>query len=352
MQDDRILIVVVDRDADILSKTGRDGPIVGREENLKTAIALGLADPAETDTNTIFEALRIYDNYRALNKSVEVATLVGDRRVGVVSDEKIAEQLTQVVERFKPTGVVVVTDGAEDEFILPVIQSRVPVISLSRVVMKQSVGLESTYYVILNFLREVVGDPRLSRLVLGLPAIALIIYGIFGYHGWRLILGITGFYLLIKGFQLESYFEKAYDEFKNSFIAGRISFFTYAVAIILTLLGFIMGRNEALEQGVFETPLDYLPYFLTGSIDFFTFAAVVAIIGKIMDALVEGQPVYKYGVLLVFVISLRLVFSSVALFLENKLAKEIFALTVALGLVLTVVAFIGIKGARKEVNTT
>ncbi len=108
-----------------------------------------------------------------------------------------------------------------------------------------------------------------------------------------------------------------------------------------------MGRAEALNQGPMSN-INYLPYFLTGSIDFFMFAAIVAIIGKSIDALVEGLPLYKYGVLIIFVIALRLIFSSVALFLEDKLAKDIFALTITVGLILTIVAFIGIKGTYKK----
>ncbi len=346
--EERILVISIDRDADIETKTGREGPIIGREENLKTAVSLGLADPTESDTNTIFEAIRLYDNYSAIGKTVEIITVVGDKNVGIISDEKIAQQLDQIIMEFDPSGVVVVTDGAEDEYILPIIQSRVPVISLNRVIVKQSENLESTYYLILDFLREIVNDPKLSRLILGIPGLALILYMILGPHSWRVIFGIAGFFLLIKGFQLESYFEKGYEEFKNSFIAGKISFFTYAVAMILTSLGVIMGRAEALKQGAFESALDYLPYFLTGSIDFFMFAAIVAIIGKSIDAIVEGLPIYKYGVLIVFVVALRLIFSSVALFLEDKLAKDIFALTITLGLVLTIVAFIGIKGTGKK----
>ncbi|GBE55644.1 MAG TPA: DUF373 family protein [Euryarchaeota archaeon] len=349
--EERILVISIDRDADIAVKIGLDGPIIGREENLNAAVSLGLADPTETDTNTIFEAIRLYDNYKALRKNVEVVTVVGDEIVGVISDEKIAKQLDSIIEKFKPTGVIIVTDGAEDEYILPIIQSRVPVISLSRVIMKQSENLESTYYLILDFMREIVSDTKLSRLVLGIPGLALILYMLLGPHSWRVIFGIAGFFLLIKGFQLESYFEKGYEEFKTSFIAGKISFFTYAVAMILTALGLIMGRAEALNQGTMSN-IDYLPYFLTGSIDFFMFAAIVAIIGKSIDALVEGLPLYKYGVLIIFVIALRLIFSSVALFLEDKLAKDIFALTITVGLVLTIVAFIGIKGTGKKAEIT
>ncbi|GCC10810.1 hypothetical protein IPdc08_00847 [archaeon] len=345
--EERILVISIDRDADIAVKVGLDGPIIGRKGNLNAAVSLGLVDPTETDTNTIFEAIRIYDNYKALGKNVEVVTVVGDEIVGTISDEKIAKQLDSIIEKFKPTGVVIVTDGAEDEYILPIIQSRVPVISLSRVIMKQSENLESTYYLILDFMREIVSDTKLSRLVLGIPGLALILYMLLGPHSWRVIFGIAGFFLLIKGFQLESYFGKGYEEFKTSFIAGKISFFTYAVAMILTALGLIMGRAEALNQGPMSN-INYLPYFLTGSIDFFMFAAIVAIIGKSIDALVEGLPLYKYGVLIIFVIALRLIFSSVALFLEDKLAKDIFALTITVGLILTIVAFIGIKGTDKK----
>ena len=38
--EERILVISIDRDADIAVKIGLDGPIIGREENLNAAVSL------------------------------------------------------------------------------------------------------------------------------------------------------------------------------------------------------------------------------------------------------------------------------------------------------------------------
>jgi putative membrane protein len=343
----RIYVICVDRDADITRKIGEKGPILGREENLRVAVKLGLADPTESDTNTIFEAVRLYDFYREQGREVRVATLVGDENVGVVSDEAIARQLDEILAEFKPDGVVLVTDGAEDEHILPIVESRARVISLSRVIVKQSEQLESTYYMILDFMKSIANDPKLSRIIIGLPGIALVLYMLLGPHSWRLIGGVLGVFLIIKGFDLEGIISRSFQEFKTSFIAGKLSFFTYLVAAILATLGAFIGWRAAEAHG-YVSFAEGVPDFIVASIDFFMFAALIALVGKSIDALLEGENVSRYMVLMVFVIALRLILDSVALYMRGKIANEMFALSLTLGLVLTMVAFLGIRGRKKK----
>ncbi len=343
----RIYVICVDRDADITRKTGEKGPILGREENLRVAVKLGLADPTESDTNTIFEAVRLYDFYREQGREVRVATLVGDENVGVVSDEAIARQLDEILAEFKPDGVVLVTDGAEDEHILPIVESRAKVISISRVIVKQSEQLESTYYLLLDFMKSIANDPKLSRIIIGLPGIALVLYMLLGPHSWRLIGGVLGVFLIIKGFDLEGVIFRSFQDFKTSFIAGRLSFFTYLVAVILAILGTFIGWREVEVHG-YVSITEGVPDFIVASIDFFMFAALIALLGKSIDALLEEESVSRYMILMVFVIALRLILDSVALYIRGNIANDMFALSLTLGLVLTMVAFLGIRGRGKK----
>ena len=52
-KEERILVLCVDRDDDVGIKTGVAGPIVGVKENIEVASKLGVADPSESDTNSI-----------------------------------------------------------------------------------------------------------------------------------------------------------------------------------------------------------------------------------------------------------------------------------------------------------
>ncbi|NOY10767.1 MAG: DUF373 family protein, partial [Archaeoglobi archaeon] len=138
------LIVVIDRDDDLGRKAGVQSPVIGREECLKAANRLGIADPEDSDLNTIFGAIRIYDELREKGEDVEIVIVAGDENVGVISDSKIAEQMDFLKRTTNAESVVLVTDGSEDEFVIPIISSRFRIDGINRIIVKQSKTIEST----------------------------------------------------------------------------------------------------------------------------------------------------------------------------------------------------------------
>jgi len=50
------LVIAVDRDDDLGRKTGIQSPVIGRRANIEAAVKLALADPEESDVNTMFLA--------------------------------------------------------------------------------------------------------------------------------------------------------------------------------------------------------------------------------------------------------------------------------------------------------
>ena len=89
----KILVLCVDRDDDFGVKAGLNGPFIGREENLNAALALGLSDSEDSDTNTLLAAIGIYDEMLKSGMDSEVATICGDMKVGYESDLVLATQL-------------------------------------------------------------------------------------------------------------------------------------------------------------------------------------------------------------------------------------------------------------------
>ena len=87
-----LLIIAIDRDNDLGRKTGIRSPVIGRESNVKAALELGLADPEESDTNTMFEAIRTYDQLLEDGEDVEVVTICGDIRVGTKSKLRASQR--------------------------------------------------------------------------------------------------------------------------------------------------------------------------------------------------------------------------------------------------------------------
>lgn len=352
MEYKRVVVICVDRDADIQTKVGEEGPVYGRKSVLSIAQKLGLADPLETDTNALYEAVRLYEDYKNQGVEAEVVAVIGSPELGLKSDTKLSQQLDEVLEKSKAEGAVVVSDGAEDEYILPLVQSRIKIISVRRVVVKQSEKLESTYYILQDFLKEIVNDPKLSRLMIGLPGIALMLYMLFGSHGWRLIFGIVGVFLVIKGFGMENAVEKAFGEFKSSFVTGKISFFTYVVAALIALVGVVVGYDQLNRMGVpFANLPNSVPIFISESIDLFTFAAIVALIGKSIDAILEKESLLKYALLGVFVIAFRIIIEAISLFMLGKINYLNLALWIILGLILTMLSFLSIRATLKAKKT-
>ena len=352
MEYKRVVVICVDRDADIQTKVGEEGPIYGKKSVLSIAQKLGITDPLETDTNALYEAVRLYEDYKKGGVETEVVAVVGSPDLGLKSDTKLSHQLDEVLMKFKAEGAVVVSDGAEDEYILPLVESRIKIISVRRVVVKQSEKLESTYYLLKDFLTELVNDPKLSRLFIGLPGIAAVLYMLLGGHGWRLIVGIVGVFLVIKGFNMENFVEKAFGEFKSSFSTGRISFFTYVVAVLIAFVGVVVGYDQLNRMGVpFSNLPNSVPIFLSESIDLFTFAAIVALVGKSIDAILEKESLLKYALLGVFVIAFRIIIEAISLFMLGQINYLNLALWVALGLILSMLSFIFIRAAWNTKKT-
>ena len=143
----RILVLCVDRDGDLENKAAVKTPLLGRTQNLDGAVALALKDPEEPDANAMFEAIRLYDRLhdeKQPDEIFEVATISGTDLGSVNADRKLVRELNSLQEAFNPSEVILVSDGFSDEAVLPLIESRVPVSSVRRIVIKHSESIEET----------------------------------------------------------------------------------------------------------------------------------------------------------------------------------------------------------------
>ncbi len=285
-------MLCIDRDDDLGRKAGIESPIIGRADNIDAALKLAMADPEDSDTNTIFGGIKVLDEIVASGKVAEIASLAGDLKVGLTSDSKLAAQLEELIARFHPDGVIVVSDGAEDEAILPIIQSRIKVNGVRRVLVKQSPNLESTYYL----LKQVFTDPKISHTVFIPPALALLMFALFSLLGYPsgavvAITGAVGLYLLFRGLGLDDSMEAAKQTLRSSLYAGKIAFITYILAAMLVIIATVRGVayfwqyfHEPMFPGYFMLVMIYL----YESIWWYVVAALCVNLGKIMDLYLEG----------------------------------------------------------------
>ena len=219
----RILILCVDRDDDLSLKTGVKTPVAGREENLNAAVAFALKDPEEPDANAMFEAVRIYDRLQDESESkeiFEIATISGSELGGVGADRKIVAELSELLSSFPASEVILVSDGYSDEAVLPLIESRVPVSSVRRIVVKHSESIEETAALFTRYLKMITENPRYSRIALGLPGLLFLILGILSifdllYYYWIAFIFVISVFMLIKGFGVDRTAKNFYNWLKE-----------------------------------------------------------------------------------------------------------------------------------------
>ncbi len=287
-----VLVLCIDRDNDLGRKGGVITPVVGREANIEAALKLGMSDPEDSDVNTIFGGIKTFDEIAASGRNVEIASIAGDLKVGLISDSKIASQLEDLLARLHPQGVVVVSDGAEDEAILPIITSRIKVEGVRRVLVKQSPNLESTYYL----LKQLFTDPKLSHTIFIPPALALLMFAFFsliGYPSWAIvaITGSVGLYLLFRGLGLDDSMDEAKQTLKKSLYARKIAFITYILAAMLVVIATVNGVAyfwQYFHEPTFPGYFTLIMIYLYESIWWYMAAALCVNLGKVMDMYMEG----------------------------------------------------------------
>ncbi|MCX8175332.1 MAG: DUF373 family protein [Candidatus Micrarchaeota archaeon] len=242
------LVLCIDRDNDLYEKARISGPIIGREANLEAAVKLALADPTETDANTIFRAIGIYDSLLS-ESTAQIATLTGASSLGYAADREISAQLERVLSEFPADSCIFVSDGASDEQMLPVIRSRLKIDGVEIVVMKQAKELEKTYFVILEKLKE----PHYARIVFGVPALLLLLFAASRYFGWGLesIAALFAVYLGAKAFGIEERLLREISAFR--FSAEKISSIVYLfffIMLLVSLWAAFQRYSEAVETGL------------------------------------------------------------------------------------------------------
>jgi putative membrane protein len=335
----KTLVLCVDRDNDIGEKAHLTGPIVGIEENLNAARELGLADPEDTDVNALFEAAKT-----AKELKCEVVTLTGDWNVGIVSDEKISKQLDYVMERFKPESIILITDGAEDEQLIPIIQSRVKINAVKTVIVRQSRELEKAYFTITNFLREVEKDAGLAHLIFVIPGLVLLLIAIGGalnilMQTMLLLLAIVGLYLIVKGLGFEEEFFSRTSEFFKSLSIERISVMAYVLAFFTLLAGVGLNYDEYVKRNP-QGYIDMAKTALTlGYADIVLLAFVIVIIGRIIDeySMERYLSIRRYIITLALLVLTTLTAQTGAYYFLGQTKLMDFAIAVMLSIIFFVV---------------
>jgi putative membrane protein len=288
----KILVICVDRDNDIGEKTGITTPVIGRDACIEAAQRLALEDPEDADSNSIFAAIKTYEDLISKGYQVEVATIAGTKERGVQADQKVLSEAKKTLEKFSADGAVIVSDGEDDESVIPVIQNILPVISVQRVVMKVSRSVEYSYAVFGKYLKMLAYDSKYSKFFLGVPGILLLIGGvatILGYTAeiFAVLVSILGGAFLIRAFDID----RAWTHLTRPTPMGFIRIFTMVAGVLLIL--------SSIPAGITSVGTDVL------------FSTDVELITKITDRVIIGE--FVSGALPILWIGLGSIFAGILL---------------------------------------
>jgi len=254
----KLLVICVDRDNDVGEKAGIQTPVIGRDACIEAAQRLALEDPEDADSNSIFAAIKTYEDLISKGYQVEVVTVAGVKNRGVQADEKILEETKKVLEKFTANGAVIVSDGEDDESVIPVIQNVLPVVSVQRVVMKVSRSVEYSYAVFGKYLKMLAYDAKYSKFFLGVPGILLLIGGVatvFGYTAeiFAVLVSILGGAFLVRAFDID----RVWSSWSKPTPMGFIRMFTM-VAGVLLILSSVPAGVSAIDTELVEADTQFI----------------------------------------------------------------------------------------------
>lgn len=261
----RVLVLYVDRDGDLKSLK-LETPVVGRDEVLRLGIRYILTNPDDSDANAVFAAVKIYDRlveeYGADNVNVAVVSGSPDP---ALADLVVLKELDQVLSLYDADAIYFVSDGPSDEAAISAVQTRRPVVSVHRVVVKQARGVEETVTLFKYYVNKAVREPEYRRYVVGLPAFLAFIFllgGTFNLEIVRFFVGLAllflVFFIMLYGFGIYDLLREILRKFEVTFIITVISLFVIVLYIVTTLTGQVVVPEYAL---VVVAVLPYVSYF-------------------------------------------------------------------------------------------
>ncbi len=292
--EERILIVCIDRDDDLGVKTGIRGPVVGKEANIEAASKLALADPTEADANAIFGAVKVYDEVKKIfsdsDAEIEIVTITGDPKSELKADEEINRQLREVTEKFHPNSIILVSDGADDELVIPILMKYAPIRSVRRVIVQQSREIEHTYILLKRYFEKLMKSPTSKALLFGLPGALLILVGLFSllelqrylYIGASLVAGII---FLDKGFDLINKIRKGV-----SYFGKQIGLLSFIMGIFGIGISMYFSYSRAISLASQNYPLELIMARLFQETSgFIALSLVVMFVGSAIESLAASR---------------------------------------------------------------
>ena len=311
----KTLVLVVDRDDDFGVKGKVNTPVIGVQNCLDAATAFGIADPEDSDLNALFAAVSVCLEIQEDGHEADVALICGDEKVGHRSDLALVAQLEEVLDEIEPDSVVLVGDGAEDEYIYPIISSRAHVDSVRKVYVKQAPGIEGSFYIITKMLSDP-GKRKRFLVPLGLIIVllslffitpALMVYSAdhdintLASMSGALAFFFIGFVIILYGYNVA----ERYEEFRRNLISSLAGDTTRLIFLCISLcIVVIMAAWNYIELGdlYITSVIQWCLFYVTSMI----WPVIIAIMVYIIGAAIQEYQTRR-------IVKLSMVFGSVGI---------------------------------------
>lgn len=270
------LVLNVDRDNDYGEKAGIEGPIVGYEACFNAALKLITQDPEDSDANALFGAIKHYEEILKQGNQAEIALITGDMDVGQVSDERIGRQLELLLTDSKYDDVILVTDGAEDDYIVPLIISRRKMRYVKHVIVRHNQNIESVYYYIVKafkdkkLINKFIIPLGLVLLTYGIVSLGFIFYQLFAARisavdpslgAITFVTIVLGAYFVERGFELGKRLMNLFRSVREYAQETRIIFLSYVISASLVFVG--IASSYVITRSTMNNDVDGVLIFLS-----------------------------------------------------------------------------------------
>ncbi len=366
----RKLILCADRDDDIGEKAGLETPIIGRKENLKAAIELGLKDPEDSDTNSILSAISIYDELKKKGEDVAIATICGASSIGYTSDTALGEELDHVLKETGADTAILVTDGAEDEYISPIVSSKIDISHIRTVYVKQSESVENLYYLLVKTFQE---EKSKKKFLLPI-SLALLVYGFFRIialfsnlylEGIGALAGLPGFgigviffviggYIITRIYELDRKTLKTYENLKEAITSGSVWLPFTAVSALIVIGSSLQGWNVVVSENI-TSPLEIVLSFSSTVIWWWIGAVFLHELGRLIDTYIKkGRVKWSFWAIFLTLFALTFIFWGALDYIRGIVGMEeetvfpMVAVNITLGLLIGVLAGLTQRSFRER----
>jgi putative membrane protein len=164
--------------------------------------------------------------------------------------------------------------------------------AVDRVVVRQSHDIESTYYVLKQFL----ADEELRSTVLVPLGAALLSFPLLLFLAESItvaiavVVAVLGVFLLYKGLGIDDFVASLPRAVRDAFYSGQVSLVTYVIGLGLALVGLFAGAISVSplgDTGVFLTAMQ----FIFDAVPWLAAAALAASTGRLIDELLGDEGV-------------------------------------------------------------